>query len=79
MVQSTAEPVTTVPITASGASLLARPGSLSRASCTRSSLTRSVVSVELRVVEPVSLFTRLSPECSSALNGPLFSLFLPLH
>ena len=66
-------------MTASGVSTLASPGSLSRATWKRNSLTTRVVSTEESWPLKVSLLTTLSPECSSAESGPLFSLFCPVN
>ncbi len=63
---------------ASGAALLARPGSSSLAYCTRASLNSAPPNTDDSEAFSVSVWTRLSPVCSRALVAPPFSKLVPV-
>ncbi len=63
---------------ASGRSLLANPGSLSRAHCPRASFSIVLPSELLYDALRVRVCTFEAPVCSSAFCGPPFSKFLPV-
>ena len=65
-------------MTASGSSLLASPGSESRAHCIRASLNHAVPMTVASAPLNVRVRTFESPVCCWAFCGPLFSKFLPL-
>ncbi len=64
--------------TLSGSVVLERPGSWSRATCTRTSLKRVELNTEVNDAVSVRVLTRLSPVCSSLFVTPPVSLLPPV-